>query len=85
MDFIALRILNGVIYLYSSESRQAIIQSRHDPAGNLELRYLPLDNFEPAQFAAGFPLRLWEDKNLDVPEEKRAEWSSSWRSAEGEA
>jgi hypothetical protein len=78
VDFIALRILNGVVYLYSSESRQAIIQSRHDPAGNLELRYLPLDNFEPAQFAAGFPLRLWEDKNLDVPEKERAEWLSSW-------
>jgi hypothetical protein len=90
VDFIALRMPTGDIFLYSSENRQAIIFSRHDPAGKLELKYLPVHNlrqdrtgevhFETAQFAAGFPLRLWEDKNLNVPEEGRAEWLSSWHS-----
>lgn len=78
VDFIALRDPTGAIFLYSSQDRQARIQSRYDPAGNLELKYLPVNNFEPAQFAAGFPLRLWEDKNLDVPDEERTEWLSSW-------
>jgi Type I phosphodiesterase / nucleotide pyrophosphatase len=88
VDFIALRMPTGAVFLYGSENRQAIILSKYDPVGNLELKYLPVNNlrqdrtgeaqFEPAQFAAGFPLRLWEDKNLDVPEDKRAEWLSSW-------
>jgi hypothetical protein len=90
VDFIALRLPDYSIFLYSSESRQAIIQSRNDAAGNLELKYLPVGNlrqdragalhFDEAPFANDFPLRLWEDKNLDVPDEKRAEWLSSWHS-----
>jgi Type I phosphodiesterase / nucleotide pyrophosphatase len=95
IDFIAVRIPKGpeqgsadAIFLYGSENRQGIIQSRQDSAGNLELKYLPVSNlrqdrngvlhFDPAEWASGFPLRLSEDTSLDVPDEKRAEWLNSW-------
>jgi len=89
MDFVALRIPNeDAVWLYGNDNRQAIIFSRHSPEGNLELRYQPVRglrqdgdgslHFEPAQLEPGFPLRLWEDEHLAVPEGDRAEWLSAW-------
>jgi type I phosphodiesterase/nucleotide pyrophosphatase len=78
------------VWIYRDQDRQALILSRHDPAGNLELRYLPVRglrqaaggeiHFEPAQWAAGFPLHLWEDQALSVAESDRAEWLARWHS-----
>ncbi|HYL74099.1 MAG TPA: alkaline phosphatase family protein [Bryobacteraceae bacterium] len=95
VDFIAMRIPNpedpqgeDAVWLYANEDRQAIVFSRRDAAGNLELRYRPIRglrqdrdgvvHFEPAEFAAGFPLRLWEDPELALPEGDRAQWLSGW-------
>lgn len=103
VDFLAVRIRGGslplspadasgedAVWLYGDEGRQALILSRHDAGGNLELRYLPerrlrqdadgTFRFEPVQLTPGFPLRLLEDKNLDVPEPERAEWLNGWHS-----
>ncbi len=64
------------IWLYASEDKQALILSRGD-----EFRYLPVRglhqdasgavHFESAAFAPGFPLRMFEDENLDVPQADR--------------
>ena len=92
VDFIALRLPQEAadeerIWLYADENHQAIIQSRHEN-GDLILRYQPVRglrqdpdgsvHFEPAEPAAGFPLRLWEDQDLAIPSEQRAAWLSAW-------
>ena len=71
------------IWLYASEDKQALILARGG-----ELRYLPVRalnedtsgsiHFEPAPFAPGFPLRIYEDANLDVSEADRNAWLNSW-------
>ena len=101
VDFIALRIPRAdlrvppdltpdedAIWLYGSENRQALILARHDAAGKLELRYLPVCElrqdqdgsvrFESAPFAAGFPLKMFEDAQLAIPEASRREWLDAW-------
>lgn len=95
VDFIAMRIPNpedareeDAVWLYANEDRQAIVFSRHDAGGNLELRYRAIRglrqdrdgvvHFEPAELAASFPLRLWEDPALAVPEGDRAQWLRDW-------
>jgi type I phosphodiesterase/nucleotide pyrophosphatase len=103
VDFLAVRIQRGTlplspadasgedaVWLFQDEDRQALILSRHDAGGNLELRYLPVRglrqdedgtfHFEPVQLGPGFPLRLLEDKNLDVPEPERSQWLTGWHS-----
>jgi hypothetical protein len=103
VDFIALRLpqpapavgRDGVgdcdaVWLYGGENRQAIIFSRHDTAGALELRYQPARSvrqdsgsalhFDPAPLEPGYPLRMLEDKNLAVPEDERLDWLSRWHS-----
>ncbi|HEV2862958.1 MAG TPA: alkaline phosphatase family protein [Pyrinomonadaceae bacterium] len=77
------------VWLYGGPERQALILSR-EHEGSLKLRYLPISNlrqgpdgriqFDRAQWAAGFPLELWEDRALETPAgSTRAEWLSGWR------
>jgi hypothetical protein len=103
VDFIALRIPKAsldlgrveagdgeAVWLYGGEYRQAIIFSRHDKDGTLELRYQPARavkqdsggalHFESVPMAPGFPLSMFEDKNLGVPETDRLDWFSRWHS-----
>ncbi len=78
------------VWLYRDENRQALILSRHDAAGNLALRYLPVRglradaagavHFEAAEPAPGFPLALFEDRDLAVPESERSPWLNAWHS-----
>ena len=97
VDFIAVRIPKAAVaqdedavWLYASEDRQAIIHSRHDASGNLELRYLPVRglqqdadgkiHFDTAELVAGLPLRIWEDPDFRVPHDERSAWLSAWHS-----
>jgi hypothetical protein len=103
VDFIAMQIPRAnlmlppdqtphedVIWLYANEERQALILARHEAAGKLELRYLPVCglrqdfdgsiHFEPARLTSGFPLRIFEDPDLAVPDGGRIEWLNSWHS-----
>jgi len=75
------------IWLYVNEERQALLLARHID-GKLELRYVPVCalvqdydgavHFRPAQLARDFPLRLFEDPDLAVPEAGRRDWLTSW-------
>jgi hypothetical protein len=101
VDFVALRIpLNQLppgllpaeeaVWLYHDHDRQAMILSRHNAEGDLELRYLParglyqddrgLIQFQQPQWAPGFPLQIWEDPSFAIPEPQRAEWLEQWHS-----
>ena len=85
VDFLAMRVSGGAIWLYASDEKQALIQSQPD-----QLRYVPIRNlrqdsdgslhYEQAQWAPGFPLRFFEDDNLAVPGGDRAAWLSAWHS-----
>jgi hypothetical protein len=54
----------------------------------LSYRYLPIKNlkqdeqgsirFERAEWAAGFPLKMWEDEQFAVPSADRARWLGEW-------
>jgi hypothetical protein len=97
VDFIAGRIPKAslaqdedAVWLYASEDRQAIILSRQDASGGLELRYLPVrslqqdasgkTHMDTAELVAGLPLRIWEDPEFAVPVDERSSWLSSWHS-----
>jgi hypothetical protein len=101
VDFIALRVpadklpaelsaVEEAVWLYRDQDRQALVLSRHDAAGGLEVRYLPVRNlrqdedgairFERAGWAAGFPLQIWEDPGFAIPADQRAEWLEAWHS-----
>jgi Type I phosphodiesterase / nucleotide pyrophosphatase len=85
VDFLAMTIPEGSTWLYASEDKQALIQSR-----GTDLRYLPVRglredadgsiHYDPAVLAPGFPLRLLEDENLAVPQAEREAWLNSWHS-----
>ena len=84
VDFIAVPAGEEIIWLYESETSQALLYSR---AG--ELRYQPVRglkqdqsgelHYEEATWRAGLPLRLFEDAELNVSGD-RAEWLSEWHS-----
>jgi len=95
VDFIATRISRRLlaldedaVWLYGDRDHQAMLLSRHDASGNLELRYMPVRSleqdaagkiqYEAATLGEGFPLKLWEDKQLAVPEADRASWFDAW-------
>lgn len=85
IDFLAMRIPNEGIWLYASEDKQVLIQSR-----GFELRYLPIRglhqnadgsvHFEQVAFVPGLPLRIFEDENLDIPKADREGWLNAWHS-----
>jgi hypothetical protein len=78
-----------LVWLYGGRDRQALILARED--GGLRLRYLPVKGlrqgadgrvtFARAPWAAGLPLKLWEDARLDVPAARgREQWLDGWHS-----
>lgn len=100
VDFIAVRVeaqllraamgdvtLEDGIWLYGAPDRQALVITRRDGSGNLELRYLPVANlrqaangaltFDHCEWMAGLPLGLWEDEGVIINGD-RAQWLSEW-------
>ncbi len=74
VDFIAVRTPTGDgIWLWGGADRQALILTRRDEAGRLELHYAPM-----TRWSAGLPLALFEDPMLDVPPESRETWLNQW-------
>jgi hypothetical protein len=79
IDFIATRTKGG-IFLYGDSGHGALILSRVQE-GELWLRYVPVCDlrFTAAEWAPGFPLRLFEDPDLRVPGDRIA-WLNEWHS-----
>jgi hypothetical protein len=86
-----LRTKKDVIWLNAGKDRQALIFSKTSEDGTLMLRYLPVSglrqerkggpvSFREAEWNEGFPLEMYEDPNLGLPAEERAEWLSNWHS-----
>jgi uncharacterized small protein (DUF1192 family) len=83
-----LRPNGDVLWIYDREQNQALILSRHDEAGRLLLRYLPIANltqdeagrirFDRLDWRAGLPLKIWEDPELNVAREARSSWLNEW-------
>jgi hypothetical protein len=90
IDFLAMTVPNAGIWLYAAEDKQALLQSRETLNGGTELRYVPIRglhqsadgsiHYEPAAPAPGFPLRMFEDDQLAVPQSEREAWLNSWHS-----
>lgn len=78
------------IWLYGGKDRQAILLTRTDAEGNQSFRYLPVANlrqgpdgkisFEIKNWDDGFPLKIFEDKNLNIPVSNKVAWLSDWHS-----
>lgn len=77
------------VWLYAGEERQALILAREDSHEHLMLRYVPIKHlkqdeagaisFERAEWAENFPLKIWEDANLQVAEGAgRAKFLNEW-------
>lgn len=82
------RLSEEPILLYGGRDRQALILTRRDDTGIVQLRYLPVAgltadsngrvSFEVKELDAGFPLRYFEDPDLAIEPERRAEWLTQW-------
>ncbi len=76
------------IWLFGDDNKQALILSREDADGRQSFRYLPVSSFrqdasgtitfQTKEWADGFPLKLFEDKDLAVSD--RTAWLNSWHS-----
>lgn len=77
-----------VIWVTAGANRQALLLSRRDDHGQLNLRYLPISNlkqdangklqFQTISWQAGLPLQIFEDANLILPTVDRTAWLSAW-------
>ncbi|HYE14489.1 MAG TPA: hypothetical protein VD968_08635, partial [Pyrinomonadaceae bacterium] len=81
------------VWLYGGRDRQALILAREDATGRTRIKYLPVANlrqdgrgrvtFDRPQWAAGFPLKIWEDSRLELPAgASREEWLAGWHTDE---
>jgi len=78
---------DDAIWLYGDEDHQALILPRFDDSGALQLRYLPIRSlrqdadgaihFETVEFQPGLPLRIWEDPQLRIDDDRTA-WLAAW-------
>jgi Type I phosphodiesterase / nucleotide pyrophosphatase len=91
IDFTALRVPDSdnreAIWLYRDEEHQALIRFkegmlRYQPIARLEARQDGAVVFQERDWAAGFPLEIFEDPNFAVPAADRATWLAQWHSEE---
>ncbi|MGI8494084.1 MAG: sulfatase-like hydrolase/transferase [Pyrinomonadaceae bacterium] len=77
------------IWIYGGADKQALIITRKDEAGNQILKYLPIAGLrqdadgkfssEIKKWSAGFPLKIFEDENLDIPAgTDKSAWLDDW-------
>lgn len=75
------------IWVYGGAEKQALILTRRDNDGKISIRYLPIANlkqtengnfeFQIRDWREGFPLKIFEDPNLNVTGDKNS-WLSEW-------
>ncbi len=77
-----------VVWVYGGPEKQALILARENERGVLSLRYQPIRNlrqdsngrvqFEMVNWGPGFPLQIFEDSELALPNGDRQSWLSQW-------
>jgi len=77
-----------VVWVSAGANRQALILSRRNAQGELNLRFVPISNltqdssgrvqFKTISWQAGLPLQIFEDPKLNVPGADRTAWLSGW-------
>jgi hypothetical protein len=80
-------LLPDAVWIYGGPDRQALILARENQ-GILSLRYVPIKDlradgagklrFEIAEWAEGYPLRIYEDRNVAELPEARKVWLNKW-------
>ena len=79
------------MWMTAGEDDQALLLSRADPSGRVQLRYVPIArlmqdaagvlHFERLAWRAGLPLRMFEDPAVELPAGvSREEWFNGWHS-----
>src|SRR5258706_4633755 len=85
-------IAPDVVWVSAGREQQALILAREDGQGQLSFRYLPIKNlnedeaghlhFESSTWQPGFPLQIFEDPQLKLPDaaqgQSREAWLSGW-------
>ena len=76
------------LWLNGGADKQALILTRRDENGNQSFRYLPIAglrqtavgkfSFETKNWEAGFPLKIFEDENLNLPVADKTAWLDNW-------
>ncbi len=77
-----------VVWVYGGAEKQALILAREDERGGLSFRYQPIRNltqaadgrlnFELAPWQSDLPLRIFEDRQLEIPDNDRQTWLGKW-------
>lgn len=77
-----------VIWVHGGREKQALILARKDQQGTLSFRYLPIKDLrqdasgqlqlEVLRWQPGLPLRIFEDRQLAIPETDREAWLNEW-------
>jgi hypothetical protein len=75
-------------WLFGGPDRQVLLLASESEDGTRSYRYLPVaklqqdqrgkTTFETKDWAAGFPLKYFEDENFGVPVASREKWLSEW-------
>ena len=78
----------SVVWLYGGADKQTFILTREDENGNQSFRYLPVANlqqtadgkfsFQIKEWREGFPLKVFEDENLNIPSGDKISWLNTW-------
>lgn len=81
-------VSGDAVWVYGGSDRQALILAREETAGQFSFRYLPIKNlvqnrsgrvtFERSNWGPGFPLKIFEDAKLAIPDNDRVSWLSAW-------
>jgi Type I phosphodiesterase / nucleotide pyrophosphatase len=85
-----LRPDEDVVWIYGGRDKQALVLARNQPDRQLLLRYVPVANlkqdkdgrihFERIDWKPGLPLRIFEDRELNIPGDSRDVWLNEWHS-----
>ncbi|MGI9054261.1 MAG: alkaline phosphatase family protein, partial [Pyrinomonadaceae bacterium] len=78
----------SIVWLYGGTDKQTFILTRKDENGKQSFRYLPIANlqetsagkfsFQIKEWREGFPLKVFEDENLNIPSGDKISWLNSW-------
>lgn len=76
------------VWLSGENGKQALLLTRSDESGNQSYRYLPVSDlrqdadgkfsFEIKNWSEGFPLKIFEDNNLNIASNDKTEWLDAW-------